>query len=233
MPQYGIQAMGMLSVHNHSNLTQGGAVPLGSLSGHNKPPHDALAIDAGQVDGIEGAEILQRNGSVPLTVGWDAGGFHIRALQLQADWGGLITLGNNPGSLTLERENAETMKILGMSNNPGGLKLSDAIISGKLQLTAPTELTINAGAITITGSYHRVDGQGDAADNLDTINGGMPGQLLMLQIENVGRPITVREVGNVSLEAVATYLMDTTRDKILLFYDSISARWIHLGGLQG
>ena len=138
MPQYGIQAMGMLSVHNHSSLTQGGAVPLGSLSGHNKPPHDALAINAGQVDGIEGAEIIQRDASVPLTANWDVGHFYVRARLFLADEGGNIALGSWSSQLSLMYEAAEIAKIRGASGNVGSLKLSEVFGATTLNLKANT-----------------------------------------------------------------------------------------------
>jgi len=37
--------------HDHSNVNQGGAIPLPSISGHSKAVHDALLINADQVDG--------------------------------------------------------------------------------------------------------------------------------------------------------------------------------------
>jgi len=42
-------------------------------------------LNADTVDAIEGAEILQRDGSVPLTADWDAGSFEIRAQTLESD----------------------------------------------------------------------------------------------------------------------------------------------------
>jgi len=59
MPQYGIQAMGMLSVHDHSTLTQGGAVPTGSLSGHNVGVHNALDIDADTLDTLDSPQFIR------------------------------------------------------------------------------------------------------------------------------------------------------------------------------
>ena len=49
-------------------------------------------------------------------------------------------------------------------------------------LGTPTELTIAAGVITRTRSNHTVDTQGDdATDDLDTINGGVEGDILLLR----------------------------------------------------
>jgi len=261
MPQYGIQAMGMLSVHNHSNLTQGGAVPVGSLAGHNdiihnaldidadtvdgidipsiianiltnhtKPVHDGLAINAGQVDGIEGAEIIQRDGSVPLTAPWLAGDARVIQIgRITAKLGGNIILGDVAGSLRIVRDSAEIIKILGESNAECGLKLSDAMLEGKLRLTSPTELTIAGGAITVTKSYHTVDTQGEApADDLVTINGGTDGMMLIIRTVNSGRDITIKDTGNILLRA-ADRVMGLNNYTAAMIYDSTLGKWIELG----
>ena len=44
-------------------------------------------LNADTVDGIEGAEIVQRDGSVPLTGAWDVGAFDVRSLSVQQDAG--------------------------------------------------------------------------------------------------------------------------------------------------
>lgn len=70
-----------------------------------------------------------------------------------------------------------------------------------LNLQNHTELTIAAGVVTITQSYHRVDTQADAAaDDLDTISGGENGDVLLLRAENVARVVTLAHgAGNISL----------------------------------
>ena len=130
MPQYGIQAMGMLSVHDHSDLTQGGPVPAGSLVGHSKAIHDALKIVSGQ---------------------------------------------------------------FGISGN----------------------LTISVGQITVTTVHHNVDTEGAAgADNLDTINGGTFGQILILEPHDALHVVTIRDQavsgGNIYLDGDVAFAMNNT-----------------------
>lgn len=70
-------------------------------------------------------------------------------------------------------------------------------LTGALDLADAIELTVASGNITVTQAVHRVDGQGDADDNLDTINGGSSGQAVLLYPENAARNITLRHgVGN-------------------------------------
>ena len=42
-------------------------------------------VNADRVDGIEGAEILVRGGTVPLTADWDVGAYEVRALTFESD----------------------------------------------------------------------------------------------------------------------------------------------------
>jgi len=58
--QVGIRSYTPLDLHDHSTVFQGGAVPLGSISGHTKVPHDALNIDADTVDGEEANAIVTK-----------------------------------------------------------------------------------------------------------------------------------------------------------------------------
>jgi len=85
----------------------------------------------------------------------------------------------------------------------GDMNMSDNPIDNikQINLTDPTELTINAGAITVTQGFHHVDTEGDAVDdNLDTINGGTIGDELTLKATNTDRTIILRDgVGNISL----------------------------------
>lgn len=64
-----------------------------------------------------------------------------------------------------------------------------------------SELTINTGAVTITTSAHTLDTQSDAAtDDLDTINSGSEGQILILSGVSAARVVTAKDgTGNLKL----------------------------------
>jgi len=68
-----------------------------------------------------------------------------------------------------------------------------------LHLRNATPLTISNGAITVTQTYHSVDTEGGApTDDLDTINGGNVGDILILRGVSGARKVTVRHgVGNI------------------------------------
>ncbi len=87
----------------------------------------------------------------------------------------------------------------------------------KLNFNAASELTISSGAITITQSLHRVDGEGDAADDLATINGGTEGDLLILYPENAARNITLKHgTGNIVVDTGADYTIPDNGLAILI-----------------
>jgi hypothetical protein len=90
---------------------------------------------------------------------------------------------------------------------------------GILNLNAATELTISSGAITITQSSHKVDTESDdATDDLDTINGGTAGDILLLRAEDGSRDIVIKNsTGNIICGA--DFTMDSTSDMALLYFN--------------
>lgn len=96
-----------------------------------------------------------------------------------------------------------------------------------LRLTAAAELTIAAGAVTRTQSFHRIDTEADAAtDDLDTINGGTEGDILVLRAENSARDVVVKDgTGNLQL-AGGDFTLDHAHDTITLIYDG--SNWIEM-----
>ena len=92
------------------------------------------------------------------------------------------------------------------------------------------ERTISVGVIDTTGySYIEVDTEANAAtDDLDTINGGVHGQRLVLQAENSGRTVVVKNgTGNLYLSTGTDFDLDHAEDKIELIYTT-SNQWHEL-----
>jgi hypothetical protein len=85
------------------------------------------------------------------------------------------------------------------------------------------EVTIAAGAITVTNSHHTVDTEAEAtSDILTTITwtGVVNGQLLLLRPANDARTIIVTRAGNIYTRDGADFLMDDSSDYIVFVYDS-------------
>lgn len=65
-----------------------------------------------------------------------------------------------------------------------------------LHLPAPITLQIDNGTITVSQSIHIIDTENLAAsDDLETINGGQDGTLIMLCAANSGRSISIKHGG--------------------------------------
>ena len=86
---------------------------------------------------------------------------------------------------------------------------------------ASTELTIAAGVITVTQTYHTVDTQADAAeDDLDTIGGVAEGQIVILRAEHTDRTVVLKNgTGNLVL-GDDIYLDDVNKHVILICDDA-------------
>lgn len=99
-----------------------------------------------------------------------------------------------------------------------------------LDLGAPTELTISAGAVTITKSYHTVDTEADAAsDDLDTINGTQDGRILILRAESGTRTVVIKNnTGNILTRDGADFSLDDVKDRFMCQYDAGAVKWIEV-----
>ena len=83
---------------------------------------------------------------------------------------------------------------------------------------AATDLTIATGAVTITGSHHRIDTEAAAAtDNLDTISGGTSGDILLLRSVATARVVTLK-AGVDNLRMPIDFALDNILDIIGFVY---------------
>lgn len=103
----------------------------------------------------------------------------------------------------------------------------DSKVTGITALSNALERTISGGAITATRSFHTIDTEGDtASDDLDDINGGVEGMILVLCAEDSARTVVVKDsTGNLRLAGDCT--LDNVSDSITLIYTA-SAVWREL-----
>ena len=85
---------------------------------------------------------------------------------------------------------------------------------------AAVELTIDAGgSVTVTQAYHKIDTDGGATDNLDTIAGVNEGDIIILRAENAARTVVLRNgIGNLILGADIS--LDDTNKHVVLICDA-------------
>jgi len=83
----------------------------------------------------------------------------------------------------------------------GNSTLGDISMSGMMNYGSPTNLTIAAGVVTVTKSFHTIDTEAAAAsDDLDTINGGTDGDRLVIYAANGGHTVVLKDnTGNLRL----------------------------------
>lgn len=112
-----------------------------------------------------------------------------------------------------------------------GATTPDAGTFTKLRM-AGSELTISGNAITPTGTLHRLDTEGDATDDtLDTISGGVDGQMLVVTPEHAARAVSIRHaVGNIEIPNRATGFGTSNIDMvfgeyIVLMYNAADSTW--------
>lgn len=98
----------------------------------------------------------------------------------------------------------------------------------QLNLSTSTTLTISSGVITVTRSRHLVDTEASASyDDLDTINGGSAGDVLVLQPLTSARVVVVKHgTGNIFLNGLDVHL-DNPRKALTLLYDG--TQWVLAG----
>ncbi len=99
---------------------------------------------------------------------------------------------------------------------------------GGLIIPVGATLTIASGAVTATKSSHLIDSEAAAAsDDLDTINGGTAGQILILGCVNAAHDIVVKHnTGNIELAGGVDMTLGAVDDTITLFFRG--TKWCEL-----
>src|SRR3972149_873644 len=106
-----------------------------------------------------------------------------------------------------------------------------------LRFGAGNLLTVATGSVTVTDTYHSIAGEGGVDDNLDSLVGGVDGQLLILRPSTDTATITVRHNqaaasgNNILLNGNSNATLDDIDDTLVLLYDvglDTSGAWIEV-----
>ena len=103
----------------------------------------------------------------------------------------------------------------------GDLTVTDDVrVNGLFRYADMSEVTIAGGAVTVTQNLHYIDTEGDAAtDDLNTINGGVEGMMLICRVAVGGRDVVFKNgTGNIFMGDSADVTISTTADNIMLCY---------------
>ena len=100
-------------------------------------------------------------------------------------------------------------------------------IDGFFGFAGRSELTIATGVVTATRSFHAIDTQNDdSTDDLDTINGGVQGDILVIRAINSARTVVVKDaVGNIF--TAGDFSMDHNQDRLTLMMGE-GSNWFEL-----
>jgi hypothetical protein len=113
-------------------------------------------------------------------------------------------------------------------NSSSGLSSPRVQGSTLILTSSPSTLVIASGVITVTSSYHRVDTEGaTSTDNLDTINGGVEGQLLILRTVDSARDVILQD-NSASLFLAGNCTLTTVSATITLLCVAANT-WIEIG----
>ena len=109
------------------------------------------------------------------------------------------------------------------------LSAQEGLSTPKLLITPQAgELTIASGAVTVTDSVHRLDTESNAAsDDLDTVNGGTDGYILILKTVSNSRDVTVKD-GTGNLYLAGDFTLSNTEDTITLRFDALIDGWVEV-----
>lgn len=125
--------------------------------------------------------------------------------------------------------NTKMLAYLAIEHNTDGTHKDisgDLSIGGFFGVGTPSELTISGGIVTATKSNHRIDTQDDdPSDDLNTINGGGEGDILIISPASSARTIVVKDdAGNLSI--ATEFSMDNAADHMTLMRRG--ANWLEL-----
>lgn len=88
------------------------------------------------------------------------------------------------------------------------------------------DVTVAAGAITVTGHHYKVDAVGAADLNTVTAGAGVAeGWMVVLRAKDIANPITCKDgVGNLRLQS--DFTLDSLEDSIMIIYDGVN--WLEV-----
>lgn len=138
------------------------------------------------------------------------------------------TQGYAVGSYWFDTTNDEVYGCTNAATGAAEWQLLSAVGGMGLEESTGPELTIATGSITPTHVCHTVDTEADAgADDLDTIDGtnASPGDVLILQIVDNGRNVTLRNgIDNLLTDTGSSVALINTGRRALCHWDG--TRWL-------
>ncbi len=106
---------------------------------------------------------------------------------------------------------------------------SEELATGKFRPSTgvPEACQITGGVLTYTRFYARPIGEGTTTDDLDTINGGVTGDMLLLASPSGNYTVTVKDgTGNIQINTDCALVGASNQQHLLLMY--VNSAWREL-----
>ncbi|KKM10168.1 hypothetical protein LCGC14_1722110 [marine sediment metagenome] len=104
---------------------------------------------------------------------------------------------------------------------------NDDHIIGSIELPYAGLLTVAAGVIAVTGSFHSVAPESGGSDQVDTINGGIDGMVSLLRPDTDAQVIDLMHgTGNIEVQGEDDIRLDNTEHVAWLVYDGTLGKWL-------
>jgi hypothetical protein len=98
--------------------------------------------------------------------------------------------------------------------------------SAFVHVKASSELTIASGVVTADQTFHSIDVETGSTDDLNTINGGGDGDIIIIKAEHADKTIVVKD-GTGNLQTAGDFSMDNSTDTMMLI-NSGGSTWLEL-----
>lgn len=150
--------------------------------------------------------------------GWFAGFQNLGNGQVTITGGANIN-----GSTTLVLNKGDGAEIV----SDGAIFNAETGAAELLYFNPGTTLTVTANAITVTNSQHLIN-TSSTAQSVNTINGTVPGQLLLLKASSITNALTVTNGTNIKLTNGTNWVSQSLNSNLLLCWDSVNNYWIEI-----
>lgn len=180
------------------------------------------------------AGMTRANGNYPFDYRSSGGGAIVVAME-----GDIKTEGNmRIGAATYSTSETDNVPLFLSADFTSSDAYTGRALLGMLRFRPAQSITIASGIITIAGlngsnglpfrqTRIAVDTETGTTDELDTINGGQDGDLLIVRSVNSGRDVTLKD-GTGNLEIGSDFTLATTADRIMLTYDGTLVKWVQI-----
>jgi len=98
--------------------------------------------------------------------------------------------------------------------------------SAFVHVKASSELTIASGVVTAGQTFHSIDVETGSTDDLNTINGGGDGDIIIIKAEHDDRTVVVKD-GTGNLRTAGDFSMNNSTDTMMLI-NSGGSTWLEL-----